>query len=243
MAKSKNDQVTLPKGEFRFPNLQEADRYDETANWQYKTDVIFNDPNEVQDVIERIDALHEEITEKTKKANPKKKNKIEKADPPYEYELDDEGNETGRVILKTRQNLYIRDPKSGKNKEISVPLFDAKGKKIDKFLNLGNGTVGRVRVELAPMAVGQKCYVKLRLKAAQIIEIVQFGAGDDPEAFGFGAEDEGFDADEVEEAERPSSGGDGDGEDASGDDPEDGDDPDADEDDGEDEGNSAEINF
>ncbi len=243
MAKNKNPRFTTPKGEFKFPNLQKPDRYDESSSWQFKVDVVFDSKEQVQDIVDKIDEVQDQKLADAKKANPKSKSKIKKADPPYEPEVDDNGEETGRFVLKCRQNAYIAGD-DGETIKLQPAVFDAKGKPIKKRLNTGSGTIGRVNIELAPSYVaGQKSvFCKLRLKGAQIVKYVQVGGGDNPSAFGFGAEedDDAFDSSEAEEAEEPET-----SDETSGDGEGDGEDPDGEEeaDDGGDDGNEEEANF
>jgi hypothetical protein len=237
MAKNKNPRFTTPKGELKFPNLQKPDRYDESSSWQYKADIVFDSQEAVQDIVDKIEEVQDNKLAEAKKNNPKSKSKIKKADPPYEQEVDENGEETGRFVLKARQNAYIEGD-DGETINLKPALFDAKGKPIKKRLNTGTGTVARLNIELAPSYVaGQKSvFVKLRLKAAQIVKYQPVGGGNDPKAFGFGAEDDddAFDqeeAEEPEENEETSEGDEADDEDGE------------DEDEGEPEGDDEEANF
>jgi hypothetical protein len=242
MAKNKNPRFTTPKGELKFPNLQKPDRYDESSSWQYKADIVFDSQEAVQDIVDKIDEVQDNKLAEAKKNNPKSKSKIKKADPPYEQEVDENGEETGRFVLKARQNAYIEGD-DGETINLKPALFDAKGKPIKKRLNTGTGTVARLNIELAPSYVaGQKSvFVKLRLKAAQIVKYQPVGGGNDPKAFGFAAEDdeEAFDSSEVEEAEEPET---SDEEEGDGDEGED-DDEGEEEGDDADDGDEEEANF
>jgi hypothetical protein len=84
---------------------------------------------------------------------------------------------------------------SGVNKKTQQPftqkpvLFDAKGKVITGDIRVGGGTIARVSYELTSFAKALGCGASLRLKAVQIIELVEFGQ--DGGYYGFG-EEEGF---------------------------------------------------
>ena len=78
--------------------------------------------------------------------------------------------------------------------EFSVALFDSKGAKIEDKPNVGSGSILKLSVEPVCWAMNQKgaglvTGISLRLKAAQIIELKEFGGGGD---FGFGEEGDGF---------------------------------------------------
>jgi hypothetical protein len=78
--------------------------------------------------------------------------------------------------------------------EFSVALFDSAGKKLNDTPNVGSGSLLKLSVEPVCWAMNQKgaglvTGISLRLKAAQIIELKEFGGGGD---FGFQSEGDGF---------------------------------------------------
>lgn len=102
-------------------------------------------------------------------------------------------DEEGRFILKTKAKAFIKDGKPA----FRPQLFDSKGNKIS-ISNIGAGTVAKVAVELSGYSVAGKTGVSVKLKAVQIIDLVEFGGGS-AESYGFG-EEEGFEGTEkVEE--------------------------------------------
>ena len=86
---------------------------------------------------------------------------------PFINEKDREtGEATGNVIFKTKFNA------SWTNKDgsfASVPIFDAKGHKLPKTFEIGNGSIIRLGVQLVPHDM-QGGGISLRLKGVQVIK-------------------------------------------------------------------------
>lgn len=102
-------------------------------------------------------------------------------------------DEEGRYVLKAKAKAFMKDGKPS----FKPQLFDAKGNKIS-ISNIGAGTVAKLAVELSGYSVAGKTGVSVKLKAVQIIDLVEFGGGS-AESYGFG-EEEGFEGtEEVEE--------------------------------------------
>ena len=77
---------------------------------------------------------------------------------------------------------------------------DGNVKELEKAINalkaqVGEGTVAKVAVELSGYSVAGKTGVSVKLKAVQIIDLVEFGGGS-AESYGFG-EEEGFEGTEI----------------------------------------------
>lgn len=74
--------------------------------------------------------------EQTKKT--KKKVEPKAADLPYFDEVDEDGNDTGRVIASFKSTASGVSKKTGKPWKRTVPLFDAKGQPIKKPVDGGS---------------------------------------------------------------------------------------------------------
>lgn len=75
----------------------------------------------------------------------------------------------------------------------TIALFDSKGAKITDGPNVGSGSILKLAVEPAAWyspTVGAG--YTLRLKAAQVIELCEFGGGASNDNFGFSSEEEGY---------------------------------------------------
>jgi hypothetical protein len=132
------------------------------------------------------------------KADEKNKGKkIKTADAPYTF-----NEETEEYTFNFKLNA------KGKRKDGTVftqapALYDARGGKIPAGVRIGGGSTIVVAYELSPFytaLVGAG--VTSRLKAVQVINLVQFGGT--AASFGFETEEDGFDASGME-AEAPSS--------------------------------------
>lgn len=117
--------------------------------------------------------------------------------PPYDPEVDEDGNETGALIFKFSRNASGVSKRTGKKWTATIRLFDAAGNPVSGIEPFG-GTVARVgfyfQAYLVPAS--NQAGVSLKLDAVKIIDLVQRGerSADD---YGFGEEEEGFSASDV----------------------------------------------
>ena len=194
MAEKKQfERITSPRGVAKWPKLTSPDtRFKKEG--VYSVDLLLDPENkEVQEFISKIDAAVEEsfTTSAADLKGPKAKT-LQRTFP-YKPEVDEDGNETGMMVVNFKTNAQYTD-KKGEVHEVRPALYDAKGNKITRKLNVGSGSVMKVNGILMPyyMANGNKAGVSLRMNAVQIIELKEFGGGD-AASYGFGQE-EGFEA-------------------------------------------------
>lgn len=164
-----------PKAVARYPWLNKPD-----TKWQelgeYKVDLVM-DHEEAEDLIAMID---DAIAEKFKAEKSKKK-----APLPYSMELDDDGEETGRVIFKCKNRNRMN--KKGELWDRKPIIVDSKGNATD--VEIGGGSVLRAKLELYPWhnaALGTG--VSLQIKAIQVIELEPLKKQEFDEIDGFEAE-------------------------------------------------------
>lgn len=152
----------------------------------------------------------EKIAEKIKEIRKKQHKEYGKGTKITDYEAcipyvieekDDDGevinstpDKEGRYILKIKAKAYIKDGKPT-NK---IAVFDSKGKPISKA-SIGNGTIAKLCLILEGYSVAGKTAVSVKLKAVQILELVEFQGGT-ADSYGFEEED-GFEYDEASEDE------------------------------------------
>lgn len=188
----KNERVTTPAGKALYPRLTKPDTKF-NADGEFKVDLLLPQ-DDAAPLIEKIDAMiaeaHKKAIEEAKTPAAKKKIKAYNVQTPYEEHVDEDGNETGEIKFKFKQKAKITG-KDGDPIKMRVAIFDAKLKPIKGDLMAGSGSVMKVSFEMVPYCIaGQKAVgVTLRLKAVQILELVEYGGGDDASAFGFGEED------------------------------------------------------
>ena len=76
--------------------------------------------------------------------------------------------------------------------EFSVAAVDSSGKKIP-MPQVGNGSELKMAVEVHPWYVSSQGFgYSLRLRAVQILDLIEFGAGGTTDSFGFGSEAGGY---------------------------------------------------
>ena len=111
------------------------------------------------------------------------------ANPPYEDDVDDNGEPTGSTIFKfkTKAQLTTKDGKIIPNR---VAIFDSKGTPMTDC-NIWSGSEMKVSAELVPYYTAMVgAGVSMRLRAVQITKLVEGGNGN-AKGYGFG-EEEGF---------------------------------------------------
>jgi len=197
--------ITTPAGRASYPWLIQPDTKFNPEG-VFKVSLIMDkaDPA-VEALLEQIETLAQEAFDSAKAhlSDKKPKNwqialkKLEKFEP-FEDEYDDEGNETGNVIVSFKQAATIKD-KSGNAKPYVIRFFDSKGKTIDKPTSLYGGSVLKINSQVASFYAGglNKAGVTLRIAAVQIIKLVtSSGGGGSASDYGFGSEEGGFKAED-----------------------------------------------
>lgn len=206
MAIKKLPLFKTPAGVAVYPHLTKPDtRFVPEGQYQVKLRIP---SEEAQDLIESLDKAFAEAQETAKEKNPGKK--IKEATKPYVTEEDEEGNETGNIVVSFKCKAQITD-KQGNTRVNSPKIFDSKNKEFPKDEEIWGGSTLRVAFNAIPYYTAMAgAGISLRLKAVQIIDLVSGGGGGNGASYGFG-EEEGYvapeattkvataDADETEE--------------------------------------------
>lgn len=191
--KARNPRYVTQVGVAIYPHLVEPDtKFNAEGEYKVKLrlspDSVITDAKgkRVADVQSFIDEMMAKALEKAQQEN---KGKIKEADAPYEIDED-----TGDVLVnfKLKATGKTRD---GKEFTQKPALFDAKGKPAE-VKGVWGGSKIKVSFEVVPFytkLIGAG--VSLRLKAAQIIELIAGGNGGSADSYGFG-EEEGFEAED-----------------------------------------------
>lgn len=191
MSKVKNPRYTTPAGIAQYPYLTKPDtKFNPDGEYKISVEI----PGAAaQDIVTFLDEQFAASVAKAKKENPGKK--IKEGDVPYSVD-DDSGKVTVRFKLKAKVT-----PKQGDPFEQRPALFDAKGKPIGTDTKIGGGSKVKVAYELVPYYTAiAGAGVSLRLKAVQVIDLVEFSGGASSEAYGFG-EEEGYEAEDTPAAQ------------------------------------------
>lgn len=185
--------VVTPAGTAIYPHLTQPDTKF-NAMGEYKVSLAV-DEAEAAPLIANI----EQATKQAEKLIPQGK-RPKMAEPPYFNEVDDEGQDTGRIVFKFKMKAKI-NTKDGRTIEMSPKLFDSQGTLVNDVDSIWGGSTLRVSADLVPYYVATTgAGVSARLKAVQIIEL-KTGGGSNASSFGFEAT-EGYTAPEEETAEQ-----------------------------------------
>lgn len=188
--KVKFKEYTTPAGTAVWPWLTRPDtKFNPDGEYRSKLRLPVDNPW-VADMKKILDGEIEAQVQKIKDEQPKLKNKVKPADPPYTDVVDDDGNDTGEVEFSFKQKAKIKK-KDGTVIEVKPKLFDAKANAITLKGYVGNGSTLKIRFAVVPyfMASTAQAGVTLRLLAAQIIDLVTSERS--AEDYGFG-EEEGY---------------------------------------------------
>jgi len=176
--------LTTPVAKLKYPKLIEPETKFNPEGVYKATAVI--DSAEAAALADALDDLLTRHKASLKQQDPSKKD-WKLADLPYGYEEID-GKPCFVIKTKMKAKGIDRDGRAWS----SVPaLFDSKGQPVrdrESLKGMWSGTVAKVNFEACPFyqaALGAG--ITLRLKAVQIIDLVEGGGS--AESFGFGEED------------------------------------------------------
>jgi hypothetical protein len=156
-------------------------------------------------------ALEEALAEKIKTVKPKEAAEW-KVQAPYSMETDDDGNETGRLAFKYRQNAVIpvKDEKGAiTEKPIKIALADSSGNEVVGKVAIYSGSMVAARYSIRTFAIAKDKIIGCRLdfNGVQIAKLVSGGGG----GFGklkdgeYNVSDDSMVADEMSSAEAPAA--------------------------------------
>ena len=177
--------LTTPIGKAFYPRLQPDYKWDE--NGQYTCKIHIEDEKEFKEFADKVEKLvQEEYKEELKKQG---KTKLKPFNTPPIRVTDDGDNEIyGKQVAK-------KETAKGE-RTFSIGIYDSQGNKLPASTNCGSGSKLRMSVDLATWYVPALGFgYSLRLRAVQIIELVEYSGGggaDNAESLGFGEVKGGF---------------------------------------------------
>jgi hypothetical protein len=175
-----------------YPHLTEPDTKFVKPDGEYHTKFALEaDSKEAISMIEELDTILDEyIKENPDELSKAKLKKAGRADL-YEEEVDDEGEETGRIIFKFK--LKAKVVTKTKSWDQKPRLFDGNAKPIQGDINPWTGTIAKISAEVFPyyMESTKMFGLSLRCLAVQILELVT-GEGRSASDFGFDEEEDGY---------------------------------------------------
>lgn len=187
---------TTPVGIAVYPHLTKPDtKFDPNGDFHCKLKYTPGD-DEWDSLIEQLETTLQEFADQYITENPKAKKWT--INPVCKEEEDDEGDETGDFFLNFKQKAG-GITKAGKKWSIDrIPMFDTKGQPIPDGTEVWGGSKMRVSFDVLTYAMPatKNIGLSLRLKAVQIIELVQGGSGGgSAEGYGFDEVEGGYEAD------------------------------------------------
>jgi len=185
-----------------YPHLTEPDTKFVKPNGEYHTKYALEaDSAEAVALVEQLEGIMAAyIEENPDELTKPKLKKAGRADL-YEEEVDDEGEETGRIIFKFKLKAVVET--KTKTWDQKPRLFDANAQPIQGDINPWTGTEAKVSIEVFPyyMESTKQFGLSLRCLAVQILTLVT-GQGKSGSDYGFGEEDDGY----VDESSASSAG-------------------------------------
>ena len=203
----KLERFLLGPGEARYPYIDKPDNKFPPENPKpvYKCELILEDDERTRAVIDKMvrirDAKHSETRKVLKKriaaAKPAEQKKLQKkldnitAVDVFEPHFDDAGEETGKVIIKTKMNAEVT-PRDGKPYKQSPNIFDSVKQPLHGVAIWGGSTL-KIAGDIVPyfMESTGNVGISLRMKGVQVIKLVTAGHAD-AASYGFDDEEGGF---------------------------------------------------
>jgi hypothetical protein len=169
--------VTTPAGIAVYPKIEKPDtKFDVNGVYSIDLDLSGAEASELAAKLQKIadSAYAEECKAKGKK-------QLKRAEMPWKQ------TEDGKTRFKFK--LKAKAGTGDKQWDQKPALFDAKGNPV-KDLNVGSGSTVKVAFDVAPYFTAMVGHgISLRLRAVQVLELRQYIAGDNFDAFGFKATD------------------------------------------------------
>lgn len=213
---AKKDTFITPVGIFKWASLGKPDTKFKAEGEYRVTMSLPKDAPETVKFLTKLDADYKAAIQAVKEqlaADPKTKARVKTvktSNLPYKPELDQEGNETGNVLVNFKAKASgVRKDKTAWSFKPGV--FDAKRNPIPSTVGIWGGSKGKVayQVDGYYVSASQEAGLSLKLQSAQILDL-KSGSGKDAASFGF-EEEAGYsgasaNADDVEAAEIPADG-------------------------------------
>lgn len=203
MANNKLKPLNTPRGVAVFPTLNTPDTKFKPEG-EYTCRLAFDpaDPQVAEMVAElerRLDVYWNEHLETLDGAKRKQFEKAYSKAPVFTEEVDQEGDETGRILINFKMKASGKNKKTGKEWTQRPKILDARGQEMKNPPDIFGGSVLRVGFETCPAPVpsSKLFYVSCRLLAVKVLDLVSRG-GYSADSLGLGDEEEGYEADTSE---------------------------------------------
>ncbi len=167
---------TTPVGELVYPWVTKADvRYEPDGVYQTKLLLPFEGAQELIATLEGVLNGFIETLDVAKQASYN-------AAPVYEEEVDEEGQETGNILIKFKLKALVTPREGDPFTQAPVIIYAQDGSKVEEPVY--GGTIARLKGQIVPYtnAAAKVAGVTLRLRAVQVHELVT-GTGSGGGAF------------------------------------------------------------
>lgn len=171
---SDTKKITTPLGEARFFCLGKEETFEGKGSGKQTASIIFKGDALKQITKEVDEFISEQFTPKEIASG---------VNSPFKKTKD------GDAFLKAKAYVSTKE-----GKPVNIPISDRKGNFVKAQVEIGNGSVVRLRVVLSKTKFQGKLYVGVKLVAVQLVKLVEYNAGGFDGVDGY--DDEGFDADE-----------------------------------------------
>ncbi len=187
--RQKLEKMVTPRGVAVWPRItgQPDTKFDDAGVW--KITLRLKKGQAATDAfVEALEQRHTAAVAQAQKENPKAGKKLKIADQPWKDDIDEQGNETGDVLVnfKSKASGVTKEGKAWSRKPLVV---DAKGTELASTISVGGGSEVRVAFEIMPFyapAVGAG--ISLRMTGVQVLSLVVGGKAD-AKSLGFEEED------------------------------------------------------
>lgn len=187
MAQKNHIKIVSPRGTAVYPWLNRPDtKFSADGDYKVTLKVAAAD---ALPLIQKLDEIISDYQSQQTKADPKLGRY--NVSPPYEEEMDDQGNLTGNFLFKFKQKAKIHT-KDGRTIDMKVALVDAS--RTPTTVNVGGGSEIKIAATVYPYAMSTTKTIGLSLRpsAVQILSLAESGSNvvsmfDDED--GFKAED------------------------------------------------------
>ena len=186
----KNERITTPVGVAQWPRLNEPDtKFNKDGVYSVGLRLSAEDAQPIVEMLTNALAAHVDKLEKEKK-------KVSGGRLPSTDVVDQDSNPTGEVEFRFKLNAIGMS--GGDRWEQRPALFDSNGKPITE--TIGGGSKIKIGAEVIPYHTSiAGAGISLRLKAVQVIELVEYTKGDSFDSWSFSKE-KGFETSGKEEA-------------------------------------------
>lgn len=174
--------LTTPPAEVRWANLTRPDnRFSPPGEPGVYSILVLLDParEDHTDFLKKLEDVWE--SEYRAKCREENRKSLPTHDKPWKVDTDDDGAPTGLVTIRPKNKEWFTD-RHGAKVTVSVDQYDAAKTRIR--VDVGNGSICRVNFEAFGFYHAGKFGVSLRLRAVQVLDLVEYGRD-----YGFDEED------------------------------------------------------